>query len=83
MGPKRQTEIMLIIMMMIIIAFTGAIQDLFYNFLTAPRTVSNTVRSSGLGAFVCKSRETHRALVTCNMSCYVSRGTKGQLSYYV
>ena len=24
---------------------------------------------------------THRALITCNMSCYVPRGTKGQLSY--
>ena len=36
------------------------------------------VRSSGPGAIVCKSRATHRALITCNM-CYVPRGTKEQL----
>ena len=39
------------------------------------------VRSSGPGANVCTSRETHRALITCNMTCYVPRSTKGQLSY--
>ena len=39
------------------------------------------VRSSGPGAIVCNSRATHRALITCNMSCYVARGSKGQLSY--
>ena len=27
------------------------------------------VRSSGQGAVVCKSRATHRALITCNMPC--------------
>ena len=33
------------------------------------------VRSSGPGAIVCKSRATHRALITCNMSfmCHVVR----------
>ena len=36
---------------------------------------------SGPGAIVCKSRATHRTLITCNMSCCVPRGTKGQLSY--
>ena len=39
------------------------------------------VRSSGLGAVVCKSCATHGALIMCNMSCCVPRGTKGQLSY--
>ena len=39
------------------------------------------IRSSGSGAIVCKSRATHRAHITCNMSCYVPRGTKGQLIY--
>ena len=38
------------------------------------------VRSSGPGAIVCKSRASHLVLIACNM-CYVSRGTKGQLSY--
>ena len=53
------------------------------------------VRSSGPGATVCKSRATHRALITCNLQCatwykgtaqlLVQRdssavGTKGQLS---
>ena len=39
------------------------------------------VRPIGPGALVCKSRAIHRALITCNMSCYVPLGTKGQLSY--
>ena len=38
-------------------------------------------RESGPGAIVCKSRATHRALIACNMPCYVPCGTKGQLSY--
>ena len=53
-------------------------------FLQSPHCAANClhhVRSSGPGAIVCKSRATHRALITCNMSCYVPRGTKGQLSY--
>ena len=49
------------------IAFKGAIQD-FQNLPTAPRTLQQ-VRSSGHGAIVCKSRVTHRALITCNMAC--------------
>ena len=39
------------------------------------------IRSSGPGAIVCKSRATHRALITYNMSCYVPHGTRGQFSY--
>ena len=39
------------------------------------------VRSSDLDAIMCKSRATYRALITCNMSCYMPRGMKGQLSY--
>ena len=41
------------------------------------------VRSSGLGAIVCKSHATHRVLIMCNMLCFVPRGTKRQLSYWV
>ena len=36
---------------------------------------------SGLGAIVCKSHVTSGALNTCNMSCYVPHGTKGQFRY--
>ena len=69
-----------IIIIIIIIAFKGAIQD----FIQSPHSAANCLqhaRSSGPGAIVCKSRATHRALITCNMSCYVPLGTKGQLSY--
>ena len=54
---------------MIIIAFKGAISD----FLQSHSAVNylQHARSSGPGAIVCKSRATHRALITCNMSCYV------------
>ena len=54
----------------IIIAFKGAIRD----FLQSPHSAANCfqhVRSSGPGAIVCKSRATHRALITCIMSCDV------------
>ena len=40
--------------------------------LQSPHCAKNClqhVRSSGQGAIVCKSRVTHRALITCNMSC--------------
>ena len=63
-----------------IIAFKGANRD----FLQSPHSTGNRlqhVRSSGPGAIVCKSRATHPALIMCNMSWYVPRGTKGQLSY--
>ena len=43
--------------------------EILYNLLTAPRTVSKHVRSSGPGAIVCKSRTTHPALITCNKQC--------------
>ena len=72
--------IMMMMIIIIVIAFKGAIRD----FLQSPHYAANSlqhVRSSGLGAIVCKSRATHRALVTCNGSCYVPRGTKGQLIY--
>ena len=62
------TTIIIIIIIIIIIAFKGAIRD----FLQSPHSAANRlqhVRSSGPGAIVCKSRATHRALITCNMSC--------------
>ena len=67
-------------MIIIIIAFKGAIRD----FVQSPHCAANHlqhVRSSGPSANVCKSRATHWALISCNMSWYMSRGTKEQLCY--
>ena len=53
-------------------------------FLQSPHCAVNHlqhVRSSGPGTIMCKSHATHRALITCNMSCYMPRGMQGQLSY--
>ena len=72
--------VMIIIMIMIVMAFKGAIRDCLQSSHCAANRLQR-VRSSGQGATVCKSRATHRALITCNMSCYMPRGTKGQLSY--
>ena len=63
---------MIIIIIIIIIALKGAILDFFFFYNQLQH-----VRSSGPGAMVCKSRAAHRALITCNMSCYVPLGTKG------
>ena len=55
--------------MIIIIAFKGAIRDL----LQSPHSDANClqhVRSSGPGTTVCKSRATHRALIMCK--CHVT-----------
>ena len=60
------------------------IQRRYSRFLQSPHSATNCLqhaRSSGPGAIVCKSRATHRVLITCNMLCYVPLGTKGQLSY--
>ena len=60
--------IMIMIIITIIIALKGAIRD----FLQTPHCSTNClqhVRSSGLGAIVCKSHATHQALITCNMLC--------------
>ena len=57
------------IIIIIIIAFKGAIRD----FLQSPHSAANClqhVRSSGQGAIVCKSRAIHRALITCK--CHVT-----------
>ena len=62
-----------------IIALKGA-TPYFFNLLTAPQSLQH-LRSSGLGAIVCKSHATHQAPITCHMS----RATwyKGQLGYLV
>ena len=53
---------------MIIITFKGAVWDLFQSPHCAVSHLQH-VRSSGLGAVVYKSCATHRALITCNISC--------------
>ena len=68
----------LITIIIIIIALNGAIQDFWQSPLCSANCLQHA-RSSGPGAIVCKSRATHRALITCNMCC-VPRGTKGQLN---
>ena len=64
----RRRIIMIIIVTIIKIALNGAIRD-FYDLLTAPRICLQYVRSSGQGVIICKARATHRALITCSMSC--------------
>ena len=60
--------IIVIMMMIIIIAFKGAIRESFYKPL-------QHVRSNGQGAVVCKSRATHRSLITCkcHVTCHLVR----------
>ena len=63
-----------LIIIIIIIAFKGAIRD----FLQSPHSAANClqhVRSSGPSATVCKSRATHRALITCkcHVTCHLVR----------
>ena len=69
---QNQTAAKIIII--IIIAFKGAVRD----FLQSPHSAANClqhVRSSGPGAIVCKSRATHRALITCkcHATCHLVR----------
>ena len=62
------------LIIIIIIAFKGAFRD----FIQSPHSAANClqhVRSSGPGAIVCKSRATHRALITCkrHVTCHLVR----------
>ena len=67
-------DVTIIIIIIIIIAFKGAIRD----FLQSPHSAANRlqhVRSSGPGVIVCKSRATHRTLITCkcHVTCHLVR----------
>ena len=71
-----------IITIIIIIAFKGAIRD----FLQSPHSAANCfqhVRSSGMGAIVCKSRATHRALITCkcHVTCHLVRRDSSAITF--
>ena len=80
---SQQNASGIIMMIIIIIVFKGATRD----FLQSPHCSANRlqhVRSSGPGAIVCKSRTTHRALITCNMLCATwYEGTAQLLSIYL
>ena len=66
----------------LIIAFEGAIRD----FLQSPHKAANCfqhARSSGPGATVCKSRATHRALITCkcHVMCHLVRRDSSSIKF--
>ena len=68
--------------LIIIIAFKGAIRDC----LQPPHSAANClqhVRSSGPGATVCKSRATHRALITCkcHVTCHLVRRDSSAIKF--
>ena len=72
----------IIIIIIIIIAFKGVIRD----FLQSPHSAANRlqhVRSSGPGAIVCKSRATHRALITCkcHVTCHLVRRDSSAIKF--
>ena len=72
----------MMIIIIIIIAFKGAIRD----FSQSPHSAANGlqhVRSSGLGAIVCKSRTTHRALITCkcHVTCHLVRRDSSAIKF--
>ena len=79
----------IIIVMIIIIAFKGAVRDFFNRiqrrcsrFFQSPHSTTNClqyVRSSCQGAIVCNTSSTYHVQV----SCYMPLGTKGQLSYWL
>ena len=61
-------------MIIIIIVFKGTIRDALQSSHCASNYLQH-VRSSGLGAIMCKSCAAHRALIACSMLCYVPCGT--------
>ena len=65
------------------IAFKGAVRDFF---LQSPHNATNClqhVRSSGPGTTVCKSRATHRALITCkyHVTCHLVRRDSSAIKF--
>ena len=72
----------IIIIIIIIISFKGAIRDV----LQSPHSAANClrhVRSSGPVAIVCKSRATHRALITCkcHITCHLARRDSSAIKF--
>ena len=76
------TMAILNLIIIIIIAFKGASPD----FLQSPHSAANClqhVRSSGPCAIVCKSRATHRALITCkcHVTCHLVRRDSSAITF--
>ena len=72
--------IIIIMIVIMIIAFKGAIPDFFtISSLRLELSPTRTLKSPGRNRvqITCNCR----ALITCSMSCCVPRGTEGQLSY--
>ena len=67
--------VMIIIVIIIIITFKGAIRD-FFTISSQRRNVSNTYAQVAQCANTCNTSIAYHVQV----SCYVPRGTKGQLS---
>ena len=72
----------IIIIIIIIITLKGTIRDC----LQSPHCAANClqhVRSSGPGAIVCKSRATHRALITCkcHVTCHLIRRDSSAIKF--
>ena len=65
--------------MIIMIVLKSIFQDFFYNHLHYAANCLQHIFSSGQGANMCKSCATHRALITCNMSCATWYGETAQL----
>ena len=72
-----QTEEMIIMTITKLIALKGAVQDFFYNLLTAPRTVSNTYAL--VGRTQSGTNHVQHIERLSRATCRVPRGTKGQL----
>ena len=73
---------MMIIIIIIIITFKGAIRDAFQ----FPHCAANRLRhvsSSGQGAIVCKSRATHRALITSRLGVVMGLSVRQSISPYL
>ena len=71
---------MMMMMMMMIILLNSKTQiEIFYNLLTAPRTVYNMYAQVARA----QSRATHRALIraTCPITCHVVRGDSSAIKF--
>ena len=81
-GQGENAVFLKTVIIIIIIAFKGAIRDL----LQSPHSAANClqhVRSSGPSAIVCKSRATHRALVSCkcHVTCHLVRRDSSAIKF--
>ena len=81
-GGGLHEGLSILIVIIIIIAFKGAIRD----FLQSPHSAANClqhVRSSDPGEIVCKSRATHRTLIMCkcHATCHLIRRDSSAIKF--